>query len=100
MRTKYFLSIVFGILACMLVMDGLVLQPLINHGSNLAYARGGPPDRSIQPFPYQGPGGSTQCPKPDEKPVPVSEPSILLLLGMGVTGMGVYLYSKHRKDKK
>ena len=82
MRTKYFLIILFGILACVLVMDDLVPQPLMNHDSNLVYGMGRKP-----------------YPRPID-PTPVPEPSTLILLGMGATGIGVYLYSKHRRDKK
>ncbi len=39
MRIKYFLIIVLGTLACMLVTDGLVLQPLTKQDSNLVFAK-------------------------------------------------------------
>ncbi len=85
MRTKYFLLIVFGILACTLVMDGLA--PVLDHDSNLAYAA-----------PRHHPRMKIDPPPPPPQTVP--EPSTLILLGMGVTGIGVYLYSKRRIEKK
>ena len=82
--------IVFGTLACMLMVDGLMLQPLINHDANLVYAAGPNQPRHI---PERG-----LFPRPTQ-PTPVPEPSTLILLGIGAAGIGIYLYSKHGKDK-
>jgi len=90
MRTKYFLIIVLGTIACMLVMDGSVLQPLMNHDSNLVYAMGPKLPGPHRP-PHRPPPGPTN---------PVTEPSTLFLLGAGVAGIGTYLYYKHGKNKK
>ena len=85
MRKKYFLIIFLGTLACMLLLDDLVVQPLVSHDSSLVYAMG----------PRPGPR-----PRPCPDPIPVPEPSTLILLGTGITCMGAYLYYKHRKNKK
>ncbi len=45
MRTKYLLIIVLGTLACMLLLDDLVPQPLVSDDSNLVYALGRHPRR-------------------------------------------------------
>ena len=81
MRKKYFLIIFFGTLACMLLLDDLVFQPLVSQDSNLVYALGRHPRPSR--------GTSNPDPAP---PSPVPEPSTLLLVGSGIAGMGSYLY--------
>ena len=86
MKKKYFFIVVFGILCCMLVMDELVFQPLVNHDSNLVYAMGRRPPRPHRPT-------------HDRPPLSVPEPSILLLLGTGALGIGFYLHRNHTKKK-
>jgi hypothetical protein len=88
MRIKYYLIIILGILACILILDDIVPQPFVSHDSNLVYALG------RHPRPNPGP------PSNDDPPIPVPEPSTLILLGTGITGVGSYLYYKHRKGKK
>ena len=75
---KNIVIILFGILACLLIMDGLVLQPLIYQDSNAVYAMG-----------YLNPPPRPRPPYPPPKPVPVPEPSTLLLLGAGLLGLGL-----------
>jgi hypothetical protein len=89
MKKKYFFIVVFGILCCMLAMDELVFQPLVNHDSNLVYAMGRRPPRPPRP----------DRPTPDRPPLSVPEPSILLLLGTGALGIGFYLHRNHTKKK-
>ena len=85
MKRRHLLIIIFGILASVLIMDDFVLEPLIGHDSNAVYAIGRLPPRP---------------PCPPGNPQPVSEPSTLLLLGAGVTGIAGYLYYKSRKNKR
>ncbi len=92
MRIKYFLIIVLGTLACMLVTDGLVLQPLTKQDSNLVFAKQ-PPDVPKGP---KDPKDPSEGPK---LPIGLPEPSTLILLGTGLTSIGVYFYSKKRNEK-
>ena len=100
MRTKYFLMIVIGTLACLLVMDGWVLQPLMTHDSNLVYAMGG---RHHREYPYPGQPGDQgyEGEQGDQgyqenlnfnsaDSIPVPEPSTILLLVSGLLGLAGY----------
>ena len=82
---KHFIIIVFGILACLLIMDDLVPEPFIGHDSNALYAMGPRLPRH---------------PRPPGPPHSVPEPSTLVLLGAGVSGIAAYLYYKNRKSRK
>ena len=97
MRTRPFFIILLGTLACILMMDGLVLQPLWNGDSGSVYAWKGKSDPERVITPYRPDHRSPSCDPPANSSIP--EPSTLILLGMGVTGISVYLY-KGRKYRK
>ena len=88
---KNFLMILFGVLACLLIMDDFVLQPLTCPDSNAVYAMGHRDRRRHDwPTPPSGPDGPPQA---------VPEPSALILVAAGVSGIATYLYYQHRKKK-
>ncbi len=93
MKTKSFLVILFGALICLWIMDSFVIQPLFNSDSNLAYAKKKEAD-PVDNGKHLGIGGKS------DNFVAIPEPSTLILLGTGLTSIGVYLYSKHKGDKK
>lgn len=74
----------FGVIACMLIIDVVAVGPLIQQDANLVYARD--PGRGVDPI-----KGS---------PTSVPEPSTLVLLGVGAAGIGIYLYSKYAKNRR
>ncbi len=82
MRKRYILIILFGALVCMFIMNGLICTAA-ERGVN-PYGSGSPlgPNGGIQPNFFQ-----------------VPEPSTLILLGSGLTSIGVYLYSRRRGKK-
>ncbi len=82
MSKKYILIVVFGALVCMFMMNGFIYA---------AAERGVNPYGSGSPL---GPNGGIQ---PNFVQVP--EPSTLILLGSGLSGIGVYLYSRRRGKK-
>ncbi len=99
MRARHFVIILLGTLACMLMMDGLVLQPLWNgdSGSVYAFKAKSNPERIVTPY---RPDHPSRSPSPScDPPASIPEPSTLILLGMGATGISVYLY-KGRKYRK
>lgn len=101
MRIKSFLIIVLGTLACMLLLDDLVPQPLVSHDSNLVYAMGGHHHRQYLGQPgdqgYEGDQGDQGYQVDQENPnsnsaAPsvIPEPSTLLLLVSGLFGLAGY----------
>ena len=90
---KRYLSVtLFGILVCVLTSGFILPEPLMNYGSNLAYAKPRGPVRPDDPS-QPPPGPSPDRPR---KPVSVPEPSTLTLLGIGALGVGFYVYRGRR----
>ncbi len=79
MRTKL-LIVMLGAFACILVVNGFIY----------AGERGAAPYGDGRPL---GPTGANGAP-----PIQTPEPSTLILLGMGATG--IYLYYRRTNDKK
>ncbi len=78
MRAKLFIILLIAVV-CMLGMDGFIY----------AAERGAAPYGSGRPL---GPSGANAAP-----PIQTPEPSTLILLGMGATG--IYLYSRRTNNK-
>jgi len=88
---KNFLMILIGALACLLIIDDFVLQPLMSYDSNAVYALGHRDHRER--------GLPTRPTEPGGPPHAVPEPSALILVAAGVSGIATYLYYQHRKKK-
>ena len=95
MKKRFFLISLLGVLICIFIMDVIVLEPPINYGSNLAYAK---PRGPVRP---DDPSGPPPGPSPDSpaKPVPVPEPYTLVLFATGALGVGFYVYRSRMKKR-
>ena len=88
---KNFLMILLGALACLLITDDFVLQPLAPPDSNAAYAMGHRDHRQH--------GWPTRPTEPGGPPHAVPEPSAQNLVAAGASGIATYHYYQHRKKK-